>query len=282
MEYIGANEDIYATIGVSKTATPQEIQRAYRQAALKYHPDRCEGDKEEATRMFQKLGFIHGILSDAEKRKVYDQTGDLGSASQELDEDALKMWKEYFDNLFPRVTEEQVESFAAKYKGSDDEKEDLINAYNKGKGSMDVILESVPLAQCAEESRYTVRVEELFKTKELERTALWDKTTTEKAAQKRRKAEAAQRAAFEAHEKADKKRKTQKSKDAGMDLDALQAAILQKRSSGFDDIMAKLERTYASSEAQPKTKKISKSAKTEEKKPSQAKKAVSKGKKGSK
>ena len=58
--------------------------------------------------MFQKLGFIHGILSDAEKRKVYDQTGDLGSASQELDEDALKMWKEYFDNLFPRVTEEQV------------------------------------------------------------------------------------------------------------------------------------------------------------------------------
>lgn len=62
----------------------------------------------QATKMFQKLGFINTILSDPEKRKLYDATGDLGVASEELDMDKVKMWREYFDTLFKPVTEEDV------------------------------------------------------------------------------------------------------------------------------------------------------------------------------
>lgn len=52
------------------------VKKAYRQLALRYHPDRTDIDqKEEAKTKFQIIGKVYGILSDEEKRKVYDDTG---------------------------------------------------------------------------------------------------------------------------------------------------------------------------------------------------------------
>lgn len=54
------------------------VKKAYRQLALRYHPDRTDIDqKEEAKTKFQIIGKIYAILSDEEKRKIYDETGEI-------------------------------------------------------------------------------------------------------------------------------------------------------------------------------------------------------------
>lgn len=66
--------DYYEVLGVSKTADAAEIKKAYRQLAKKYHPDANPGDKE-AEKKFKEASEAYAILSDAEKRKQYDQFG---------------------------------------------------------------------------------------------------------------------------------------------------------------------------------------------------------------
>lgn len=66
--------DYYATLEVPRTATPEEIQKAYRKLARKYHPDK-NPDDATAKRKFQEVQSAFEILSDSEKRKRYDQFG---------------------------------------------------------------------------------------------------------------------------------------------------------------------------------------------------------------
>ena len=68
------NKDYYATLGVKKTATPEEIRKAFRKLARKYHPDVNPGDKK-AEEKFKELSEANDVLSDDKKRKVYDQVG---------------------------------------------------------------------------------------------------------------------------------------------------------------------------------------------------------------
>ncbi|HKF46153.1 MAG TPA: J domain-containing protein [Terracidiphilus sp.] len=75
------NKDYYATLGVKKTATPEEIRKAFRKAARKYHPDVNPGDKK-AEEKFKEISEANDILSDEKKRKVYDQ---LGFYSDQID-----------------------------------------------------------------------------------------------------------------------------------------------------------------------------------------------------
>jgi len=66
--------DYYATLGISRTATPDEIQKAYRKLARKYHPD-MNPDDATAKKKFQEVQSAFEVLSDEEKRKKYDQFG---------------------------------------------------------------------------------------------------------------------------------------------------------------------------------------------------------------
>jgi molecular chaperone DnaJ len=75
------NKDYYATLGVKKTATPEEIRKAFRKAARKYHPDVNPGDKR-AEEKFKEISEANDVLSDEKKRKVYDQ---LGFYSDQID-----------------------------------------------------------------------------------------------------------------------------------------------------------------------------------------------------
>ena len=68
------NKDYYATLGVKKTATPEEIRKAFRKAARKYHPDVNPNDKR-AEEKFKEISEANDILSDEKKRKIYDQVG---------------------------------------------------------------------------------------------------------------------------------------------------------------------------------------------------------------
>ena len=67
----------YEILGVSKTATDDEIKKAYRQLAIKYHPDKNKGDKE-AEDKFKEATEAYEVLRDANKRRAYDQFGKQG------------------------------------------------------------------------------------------------------------------------------------------------------------------------------------------------------------
>ncbi|MEZ2863156.1 molecular chaperone DnaJ [Proteus terrae] len=69
-----AKRDFYEVLGLSKTADEKEIKRAYKRLAMKYHPDRNQGDKESESK-FKEIKEAYEILSDAQKRAAYDQYG---------------------------------------------------------------------------------------------------------------------------------------------------------------------------------------------------------------
>ena len=73
--------DFYEVLGVSKAASIEEIKGSYRKAALKWHPDRNPANKEEAEVNFRECTEAYSVLSDPEKRQVYDTYGHAGLSS---------------------------------------------------------------------------------------------------------------------------------------------------------------------------------------------------------
>lgn len=71
--------DYYGALGVERNADEAEIKKAYRKKSLEYHPDKCElDDKEECQAKFIEVSTAYEVLSDKEKRKIYDEHGEEG------------------------------------------------------------------------------------------------------------------------------------------------------------------------------------------------------------
>jgi len=70
--------DYYEVLGVARDVSADDVKRAYRRGALKYHPDNFEGDKAEGEQRFKELAEAYEVLSDPVKRKRYDQYGHAG------------------------------------------------------------------------------------------------------------------------------------------------------------------------------------------------------------
>ena len=69
--------DYYEVLGVNRNATNDELKKAYRKLALKYHPDKNQGDKT-AEQRFKEAANAYDVLSDPKKREMYDLRGSAG------------------------------------------------------------------------------------------------------------------------------------------------------------------------------------------------------------
>jgi molecular chaperone DnaJ len=94
-----ASKDYYETLNVSKDANQEEIKRAYRKLALKYHPDANPNNKEEAEKKFKEIGEAYAVLSDPEKRARYDQFGSADTANNGAGFDFRNFYGEGMDDF---------------------------------------------------------------------------------------------------------------------------------------------------------------------------------------
>jgi curved DNA-binding protein len=74
-------KDYYQVLGVPRNATEEQIKKAYRKLAMKYHPDRNPGKEQWANEKFKEINEAFGVLGDPQKRSQYDQFGTVGNIS---------------------------------------------------------------------------------------------------------------------------------------------------------------------------------------------------------
>lgn len=92
--------DYYEVLSVGHTATPEEIKSAFRKAALRWHPDRNPEHKHEAAERFREATEAYGVLSDPQKRGMYDRYGHAGIGGQGIPVDFGRSVFEEFQDIF--------------------------------------------------------------------------------------------------------------------------------------------------------------------------------------
>ncbi|TWU77786.1 hypothetical protein ED733_008717 [Metarhizium rileyi] len=233
--------DPYEVLDLDREATADQIKSAYRRAALKNHPDKvADGEKQEAHSRFQKIAFAYAILSDPARRKRYDTTGSTSDSI--VDADGFN-WSDYYREQFKdSISADAIKKFAQEYKGSDEEKDDLLIAYEECGGDMDRIYERVMLSDATEDDkRFRTILDEAIRKKDV---PAFDSYTKESKKKRAARVKAAKAEADEAEEHAKElgvheklfAKKGKKSKGGSEDdLAALIQKRQQDRSTSFLD-----------------------------------------------
>ncbi|KAI0477772.1 DnaJ domain-containing protein [Xylariaceae sp. FL0804] len=142
--------DPYEVLGLDRAATADQVKSAYRKLALQNHPDKvAQHQKNRANAKFQSIAFAYAVLSDPSRRKRYDDTGSTSESI--VDSDGFS-WSDFYREQFrDSISSDAIQKFAKQYKGSDEEKDDLLIAYEQHKGKMDRIYQTVMLSDVLED-----------------------------------------------------------------------------------------------------------------------------------
>ncbi|XP_014216359.1 J domain-containing protein CG6693 [Copidosoma floridanum] len=247
-EYFGAR-DFYEVLEIPKIASDKQVKKAYHKLSLLVHPDRVEeAIKAEATEKFKVLGVIHSVLSNEDKRKIYDETGQFDDDDEEV---VMRNWADYWRTLFKPVTVQDINNYEKSYKGSDTEIKDLKRAYLNGKGDMDHILESVPFTNCEEEPRLKAIILDLIEKGEVPEYKQFTEESEKKRLRRKRKWEKE----AEETERLSKKREIEKQESGATDDLALQILSKNKaRQSQSENFFDSLIEKYAQKAVTPKKK----------------------------
>ncbi|KAJ5136334.1 hypothetical protein N7448_004888 [Penicillium atrosanguineum] len=242
-------EDLYEILGVKSNATPEAIKSAYKKSALKNHPDKVGEDvREEANAKFQRIALAYAVLSDERRRKTYDRTG---RTEESLDDEDFDWMDFYREQLSAMLDTRAISDFQKKYQGSDEEKQDLLEAYEKFEGSMDHIYDTVMLSNVLDDDvRFRAIIDKAIADEEVEAFAKYiDETEDSKKARIKSAQKEAKQA--EKHAKkieADKKKKaaasSKTSKGSAAGEDDLLAMISKRQKDRGQGFMAHLEEKY--------------------------------------
>lgn len=241
--------DPYEVLGLPRTASADQIKSAYRKAALRTHPDKAPADKkDEAKERFQQVAFAYAVLSDPARRRRYDETG---STSEVLDSNDGFSWADYYRAQYrDAVSEETIRRFAAEYKGSDEERADVLAAYEACGGAMDGVYESVMLSDVLEDDeRFRAMIDTAIAAGEV---PAFDAYTGETQKSRRARAKAARKEAAEADALARKLGVYDKLRDGGGkkkkgqedDAEAGLAALIRRNQASRAGALDKLAEKY--------------------------------------
>ncbi len=95
-----SKRDYYEVLGVDRSASADEIKRAYRKAALQWHPDRNPDNKTAAEHNFREASEAYSVLSDLQKRAAYDRYGHAGVGGVRIDESIFTDFSDIFGDFF--------------------------------------------------------------------------------------------------------------------------------------------------------------------------------------
>ncbi len=225
----------YSILSVGRDASPAQIKKAYYKLALRYHPDRCPADQQEVySTRFKEISFAYQILSDAEKRKIYDRNP---AAFAEGNADISR-----FTEIFTKISTEDIEAFKVEYIGSAEELEDIMAAYLKYYGDISKISESIFFGSVYEEARY----QEIIK-RQISKGILPEYKNPESAKKKALRMKRAEREAKEASAYA--KELGLNSKADSREEGNLVALIQGRQKSRFDDMISGLEAKYGNNDS---------------------------------
>ncbi|KAF4658028.1 ribonucleotide-diphosphate reductase subunit rnr1 [Perkinsus chesapeaki] len=150
--------NMYRLLGVERDASTSEIRKGYLLRARQVHPDK-NPDDAEAHNSFVKLQRAYSILSDEEQRKRYDESGgDLAVFEDESDE--FRQAYSYYRKLYPVLTAEDIDAFAAQYRDSDEEKEDIKRYVEQRDGDVADMLEWIILSRPQDVDRFAEFIEQ--------------------------------------------------------------------------------------------------------------------------
>lgn len=156
-----------------RDADAATLRKAYYRRALQYHPDKQpassttatskspvdpsgDGDVASATSphlVFQAISATYQLLKNPESRAEYDETGripgddEYDHDNQDLSQEGVQQWKNYFDQIFGKVTRSDIDAFAAKYKCSEEERRDVLKEFQQRRGDLVKMLDYVMLSE---------------------------------------------------------------------------------------------------------------------------------------
>lgn len=229
------SECLYDHLGLDKSCSSSEIKKTYYKLALHYHPDRNPDSKRE----FQVIGRAYEILSNDQKRKLYDETGVIDGEDL-LGQDGAS-FEAYFRELFQRVRMEDIDAFKAAYVGSVEEYEDILAAYRQRKGNIEAIMDDVFFGD-GEGSfdRFSAIIKRAIAKGVIDEQTAFTQICSDSSAMdalKRKRKRTAEKEAKEAQELA-------KQLGIGKDGKDLHSIIKGRQKGGFDAMIAGLEAKY--------------------------------------